>query len=330
VKFRYFVLDYNKTENIWDDNFRKVAQLSNEYDLFINCQHNLYHPASKKSLFICHFPHKQLTELAISLPEIQKRHLQKLFVRSYDVFVSNSEFTQEWLLRYWPALKRSGTKVLNPAVSISDTPVKSFSGKENIILTCGRIDPEKKMLELARIFHKNHKKLGSFELHITGSINADNRELLYYYDELKNLSLDNKRIKLHLNASFETLTSLYKRAKIYWHGMGYLEDVETNPIRTEHFGITVIEAMSYGCVPLVHDSGNPPTIIREAGLDTTWKSEQEAVEKLAKMINNPSLDQMACVAAEASIKFSEENFTRSLMKIIKENNLIDKKFAKNN
>src|SRR6266540_1694231 len=48
------------------------------------------------------------------------------------------------------------------------------------------------------------------------------------------------------NPSRETYHEILGEAKVYLHLM-----------EGEHFGITIVEAMSAGCVPVVHDSGGP-------------------------------------------------------------------------
>ncbi len=52
------------------------------------------------------------------------------------------------------------------------------------------------------------------------------------------------RVKFYPNASAEQKADLLKRAKLYLHTM-----------EGEHFGISIVEAMAMGCLPIVHDSG---------------------------------------------------------------------------
>ena len=53
----------------------------------------------------------------------------------------------------------------------------------------------------------------------------------------------------------------YKLAKIYWHASGFGEDLETHPEKAEHFGITTVEAMINGLVPIVIDAGGQKEIV---------------------------------------------------------------------
>lgn len=58
-------------------------------------------------------------------------------------------------------------------------------------------------------------------------------------------------IEIVESPNFKDLVNLYKKARIFWSASGYGIDEEKEPERVEHFGITVVEAMSAGCVPLV-------------------------------------------------------------------------------
>ena len=52
------------------------------------------------------------------------------------------------------------------------------------------------------------------------------------------------RVQIYPNASAEQKIELLKKSKIYLHTMV-----------GEHFGISIVEAMAHGCLPIVHDSG---------------------------------------------------------------------------
>ena len=59
------------------------------------------------------------------------------------------------------------------------------------------------------------------------------------------------------NASNAQLKSLYQTAKIFWHAKGMDVDEHLHPDLTEHFGMTTVEAMAGGCVPVVINKGGP-------------------------------------------------------------------------
>lgn len=328
TNFRLLILQYEGEQNLWLNNFRQVAEISKGYDLFINCQHNLYHTRSNKSLFICHFPHKPLVSLNMSISKTLQNHISNTYTKSYDVYLANSEFTASWIKKYWPGINNRRIDILYPPVlKKADRPAK-LPSKENIILICSRIDPEKKILELATMFAENKNKFPGYKLYIAGSTYANDQYLQSYFQKITTLAKQNPAIQLYPNVSFTELIELYKKAKVYWHGMGYLEDIEENPIRTEHFGMTVIEAMTYGCVPVVHNSGGPSMLVKKLNLDTCWKTEEEAIEKLEWITRNKEYDAISKKVIEASLEFSVEMFEYNLLRVLKNKHLIPKRLLK--
>jgi glycosyltransferase involved in cell wall biosynthesis len=81
----------------------------------------------------------------------------------------------------------------------------------------------------------------------------------------------------------------------------------------EHFGITIVEAMSAGCVPVVHDSGGPKEVVNEEtgfrwqNIDDVPGMIEEAVE------SSPS---SACRLRAEGFKF--ERFEKELSEIFSE------------
>src|SRR5206468_84092 len=58
-------------------------------------------------------------------------------------------------------------------------------------------------------------------------------------------------ISFLVNQSNNDLWEVYAKAKIYWHASGFGEDIVLHPEYAEHFGITTVEAMGAGVVPVV-------------------------------------------------------------------------------
>ncbi len=68
---------------------------------------------------------------------------------------------------------------------------------------------------------------------------------------------------------------------MFWSATGYGEDEQKNPWASEHFGMTTVEAMAGGCVPVVIDRAGQKEIVRE-GLDGyRWSTPEQLVERTA-------------------------------------------------
>jgi glycosyltransferase involved in cell wall biosynthesis len=117
-------------------------------------------------------------------------------------------------------------------------------------------------------------------------------------------------IVLHVNAPFPELQQLYASAQIFWHATGYGEDEEHDPDSFEHFGITTVEAMAAGCVPVViAKAGQLETVVpNESGL--FWHTLDELQAHTQRLINDARLLQrLAEGARQRSQQFGMDVFS---------------------
>ena len=70
------------------------------------------------------------------------------------------------------------------------------------------------------------------------------------------------------NTSRDDLAALYGRSAVLVHAAGYGVDPDEFPESLEHFGITPVEASSFGCIPVVYGQGGPLDVIDVLGCDT--------------------------------------------------------------
>ena len=196
-----------------------------------------------------------------------------------------SQFSKESLDREW---KRPSILVY-PACNMV-TPLR----KQNMVVTVARAIPEKRL----EIFWKVASLCPS--LNFVMLLTQDKR-FQSYFEELKRSTPSNGQILLN------PVRTLYHKvlgeARVYLHLM-----------ENEHFGITVVEAMSAGCVPIVHDSGGPREIVTEqAGF--RWKSIQEIPQLVTTAMSKPETGEIATERAES---FNYEVFERKLSSIFSE------------
>ena len=104
-----------------------------------------------------------------------------------------------------------------------------------------------------------------------------------------------ERIRIVTNAKREQLRRILLDSKVYLHTK-----------ENEHFGISIVEAMASGCIPVVHNSGGPkefvPSNLRFSNID-------EAADILEKAIDSWSANQAKRLSTMAE-KFSENNFSK--------------------
>lgn len=219
----------------------------------------------------------------------------------FQAIVCNSRFTKDHL----DGRIRKRSIVIYPPVE----PIKrTGSAKKHMILSVGRFHPVKKQDVLMEIFRKgiNSKQLAGFELHLAGGLQPADKA---YFHALET-SAKGLPVKLHPNCSFNALTSLYNDARIYWHAAGYRE---SRPEHMEHFGMTTVEAMSAGCIPVVFKAGGQPEITDQ----NLWSTPDECLQMTEGIIKNKkAYSALARDMREQAEKFSVGAFIQAFDELL--------------
>ena len=207
------------------------------------------------------------------------------FLDTYQQLVSNAVFTQGWVDRLW----HRKADVLYPPVRRFVPP--DSVAKENVILSLGRFfgsdgGHSKKQLEMVEAFRQltASGNAGDWTLHLVGGCSKEYRE---YAMSVKRAALG-LNIEVHLNAPGSLVQELLGKASLYWHATGFGEDVTTHPDRFEHFGISVVEAMSAGAVPIVLDQAGPAEIVQAGISGEHFTDLSDLARRTAELIKDPT------------------------------------------
>lgn len=192
------------------------------------------------------------------------------------------------------------------------------SKKENIILTVGRFFPYphmKKQDFLIKTFKKNYiKYFRGWKLVIAGGLTEEGGKAIVR--RLKKESLGYP-IDIIVNPTFTELTSLYQKAKIYWHAAGVGENLDKYPERAEHFGITTLEAMAERTVPVVFNAGGQKEIVTDSKNGYLWNTEKELIDKTILLSKDAKLLNMLSERARESARnYSSEIFYEKLQQVV--------------
>ena len=215
--------------------------------------------------------------------------------------VCNSQFTKAYIDLAFGIKSR----VIYPPVDVS-----SFSPgkKENIILSVGRFfgpsHPKKQEIMIREFVGLYKKGLKNWKLILVGGLTSGNEEDV---ERLREKSTGYP-IRIITDSSFPILKDYYGRAKIYWHAAGYGENLEENPQKAEHFGITTVEAMSAGCVPVVFAAGGQLEIVDDGKTGYVWKSTEELREKTLALAKDEKL--LADLSQKAAIRSKDFSIGR--------------------
>jgi glycosyltransferase involved in cell wall biosynthesis len=233
-------------------------------------------------------------------------------VDTYNAIWAISEFSRYWIKRYWDR----ESEILYPPVTIEDFRV---APKRNQILNVGRFfagNHNKKHLVMISAFKEMvDQGLRGWELHLAGGTTPGEEHQAYFQQVLA--QSQGYPIVIHPDTPFEELVKLYGESAIYWHASGYGEDEEREPIKFEHFGITTVEAMASGCVPVVIGKGGQPEIVKHGQNGFLWHSLDELKSySLRVMENSVLLRNMSEAALASSRSYDKVNFNARLQKLL--------------
>lgn len=257
------------------------------------------------------------------LPQMQINSLiDKIKLRRVSLFICNSNYTKSFIDKDFSLQ----TTVLYPPIDLKPKEIK----KENIILSVGRFrvndivtlrdgklsaigDYKKQSFMIAEF--KKLVNAGLKDWKFVLAVSVKEKEKSDFEDMQK--SAQGYPIEFLINKKNDELWETYSKSKIYWHASGFGEDLQKHPEFAEHFGISTVEAMGSGVVPVVINSGGQVEIVENGKNGFLWDSEEELIEKTNKLIKDEKL--FVTLSENARIKaknYSKENFVRKIKEII--------------
>ena len=255
-------------------------------DLFIAMGNQVFPPVraiGRRRIFVCQFP----------LP-MHVNHISAAWglLGDYDqVFVYSGFCADQFRQRAEAICERV------PPIAVLPPPVPSYGSPRRLqrepgsILSVGRFTREghckrqDTMIDAFRLLLDASGR-ADLKLHLVGTVppDAESRE---YLRELREQAQD-LPVHFHLNPPPAALRDFYQHASLYWHATGYMVWEKFFPERLEHFGISVIEAMSAGTLPLVCANGGPAEIVADGKTGFHWRSEVELSEKSLFALTMPA------------------------------------------
>lgn len=280
-------------------NFFQKLRFLKSYDwLFYLTDGSIFFSTAKNS--ILHFQ--------VPFTEIPNGIWGKIKLNTWKEAIFNSKFTKDYVEGSW---KIKG-EVIYPPVSIEN--FKPLNKKRQII-SVGRFFgflKDKKHQFLIESFKKlvEENKLKDWSLHLAGGLGFGDED---YLTELKSVA-KGCDVYFYPNASLNEVAKLYGESQIYWHASGY---AETDPKKFEHFGITVVEAMASGCVPVVINKGGLKEIVENSTSGLLWNSQNQLLAMTIKVIKDPKLQtKLRDAAIDRSKDFSKEKFEQKIKNLI--------------
>lgn len=261
------------------------AENGDGYDLFF-CLGNEICPTSralgKRNIYCCQFPFKSdPTELLRRLP----------WLKNYDSVICYSEFVEGFIRAKLAETdyRDIDVRVIYPPVGL--VAVGAQTGKSGILgigrfFAGGHCKRQDMMIEAVRDLVARGIDT---ELHLVGSLHPE-PEHRQYAAECR-ARAEGLPVVFHMDAPPDELEALLRRLSVYWHGAGLDIDPAANPEQCEHFGISVVEAMSARLVPFVVNNGGPASIVEEGVSGFHYASRADLVWQTARFLRSGTAEQ---------------------------------------
>lgn len=273
----------------------------NKCSIFIDAFSNCVYPWTQISYI--HFPYLNRFSFNPTFPYLNRPRinqagtiphviLEKTLI-NYDkhLVLANSHYTATEIQRY----SHKNAEVLYPPFPSTVAELGKEATKnpaENLVVTVSRLDSNKLLERIPKIAAQTSNKI---KFAVIGRLCS--QPTLTYLEGLVKKSHLEDRIKFYPNASAQQKVELLKRAKIYLHTM-----------EGEHFGISIVEAMAFGCVPIVHDSGGMREFVPA---QNRYTSIQQAAQKVTAEIAEwtpKKCDESMAVASKFSLQSFSDRF----------------------
>ncbi len=253
-----------------------------------------------RNFFVCQFPFPmQPDDLAI----------RRIYLSHCESTIVYSEYAKHHLSARLAELStpEKPIRIIHPAAD-PILPERKGQREQRSILSVGRFFDvggkcQDKLIEAFRELDGT-----GWTLHLAGAVYEGSTRYAMY-DKCVRLA-EGLSVKFYPNASRAEIGRLYAQSACYWHGAGLGADPATEPEKFEHFGITVVEAMAAGCLPLVLDCGGPAEIVTSGENGWTFRTPGELVELTSRLLTLPGLqlEEMRVRSRERAKAFTTEVF----------------------
>jgi len=283
----------------------KLISKAKDEDILIQASGGLGIPSNQNQKIIV-YCHSDFTN-ELNNPSTKYKGIWSLYYKSYykmmEKFIenihdkrihliSNSKFIQNSIQSKY---KKDST-VLFPPVNINEFSSKN---KEKKVVTIGRFSNEKNIdfgIDIMKDIDSKYE--------IIGNTKTKSNELYYKKLQLKiNENNSNEKIKLLKNLTRSELVKNVNLSKVYLH------------CSKETFGISVIEAISAGCIPIVPDISAHKETVPFSELRFESENILDAQKKIQNALDG-NFDHLLNPLIKSIKKFDEDHFKKSFLSII--------------
>ncbi len=283
----------------------KLISKAKDEDILIQASGGLGLPKNPDQKIIV-YCHSDFTN-ELESPSTKYRGIWSLYYKSYyrtvKRFLENIQDSRIYLISNSKLIHDSIKSKYNKDSVVFYPPVnlKEFSPtqKENLVVTIGRFSDEKNLefgIDVMKKINSQYEIIGNTKTKIN----------ILYYEKLQSKILrDNLggKIRLLKNIQRPLLVNCLNKAKVYFH------------CSRETFGITTVEGIAAGCIPIVSDIFGHKETVPFSELRYAENDHIQAEEKITCALNG-EFDYRSAQLKEHIKKYDREEFMVNIIKYI--------------
>jgi alpha-1,2-mannosyltransferase len=252
------------------------------FPAFLQTSAEYFNNKYKKSLFWKAYfkPYQFMTHL-----------LTKRALKRSNIIFTNSKFTRNAIKKAYPSFD---PQVIYPPVDLERfSSCLSSNSRDNQVLVISRFTPEKQLEKAILIA----KLLKDTKFILIGNLMTANQPYFKYLQKMIQDYGLTSRIKLIPNAAKDDMMNAMSTSMVYLHTMN-----------GEHFGISIVEAMAAGLIPVVPSYGGCSEIVPREYQYTDIKDASDCISKNIEQYDSKKRQSVHAIAKQ----FSTDNFTQSM------------------
>jgi len=237
----------------------------------------------------------------------------KIYSRLYSMFlmllgdaagtiVANSKFNQNVIEKF---LGKSALVVNPPVLSCRILSRANWGNRKNTVITISRFRSAKGL----EIIPKIASYLEDCEFVLIGIVDSGSERCLKELSEEAERLRVQDRVHIFKNKSYSFTLAALSTAKVFLHTQS-----------TEAFGMSIVESMAAGCVPIVPRTGGPWLDIldqKQGEYGYSYGSVQEAAEMIKMLVENEDLrKEVSARARERAMVFDSSVFEREILSVV--------------
>lgn len=272
-------------------------------------------PPERQTLLYAHFPYA--CRLRYDIPDSYPsksplRRISEALVRPLMIRLFETDRASvTWLAANSSTTKRYMVSTFGKDVSVIYPPIDAARGngvaKSDLVISIGAIQPNKRLMDIIMAMRLTTSKCKCL---MFGHL----RDQVYYKALIRrigDLGLENK-VRIIPDAPREVMLGFLRRSKVILHTS-----------RFEPFGLSVVEGMAAGAVPVVYageDSGPWVDIVQKGEFGFGFRDETEMAAQITELIESSSKwASYSAVAMKRATFFSPRAFSDALLGLIEAN-----------